>query len=677
MTLGQMVLGAFGEEFESRLPEKLAKSLKEADSDTGIVGLLHDLYCALPDGASFVFMLASQLIKGRGPAGLLFGEFLESIPTTSRDLRAAKGKTEESARADLIKFYENWKKEKKVSDPIKAVVEEKKVEEKKIVEEWETALARNFSDLIQRRTVRTIALICLEDSNPGNNYVFGTDAAARHCRTAWFEATRNIPEQVKEGLNSGKCGNSSLLDKITEVSGFDPKSAGFDQKLATARKALFQNNAEAINTALTNYAAKHGDTGAGAGARDAMQALSNLAGFLPGGHGESVKKIFGFGVTTFSLSIVTVGLVMAYVMALLWMASTDTVAHPTLEWFAYFSMFVLMGLPIVGMVFGSLLTIRSAIVGLSVQTASFLLGLLVSPILIGTAFTFDAILPVETRWDAMVLGPVWVIGWALISIGLLQKAVNEVGFFGTFIVSVFGKEFAEDLKTKLANGQWLAKVADTIAYAVLLIWVVAVPLAKLQMDYGLSQETRLFIIGMVGVFGLLSVFMARSIVHGLGPGMKDQTIAQREANQKRDFGLVSKLQRSWVPLGLVVMALFLVVPALNVVKGMNDPTGLNVSGRVTTITKHVSEKSLDWVEKTTGTPATSSTVQTSGGNTVSNASVTPVTGSISAPVKAKKSKHERMCDSLSVTMRTEFGKVMTPAQVCAEHGQDFGPCPCN
>lgn len=668
-TLGQMVLGAFGENLERKFPQHIAKRLKDVDDDNGIVGVLHDLYCAIPAEAGIAFDFAAQFVKHRGPVGLLLGEFLESIPAVSDDLRLMKNKTPEGARADLIKHYENWKKEHKMSNPIKAVfeekpddktvVEEKKAEKQEVAKarvDWAKAVTKNFKNETHRKVVIAIADLCYTDGLPGNDYVTELDGSAHYALKAWYDATINISEEVAKGFATDDV-NVKTLVRLATARALDLKNPANNQELMAVRQQLFHDNFDAIRLALLNHLSNHPENAVEAGIKDALDGMSKLAGFLPGGKGTAVKTLLNYGKNVASLAIATIGFVVLYVLLLFVAAWADTEQVQWLRLFSYGSVLVLLGLPVIGMLFGWMFPESSEdkefpAKGLAVQSFSLLFGGMVSPILIGAAFTVDAILPVVPRWDAMVFGPLAVVAWALISAGLLQKVVNEIVSLEALVASAFSQETAKQLREKLEKTYWFAKVADTIAYAVILVWVVAVPLAWLKV----SQETRLGVIGMVSLFGLLSVFLARMVFHT--HGAQNPTADLIKTNHIGDSKLVSTLQRRWVPLALIVLALFVVVPTLEFVKTNH------LSENMTAIGTHVTETGVNWAAEKTGTvlPA-----QTNGGNAASGATVTSGTGTATAPVtgKAHKSKHDKMCDA------------MGGAAMCAEHGQDFGPCPCN
>lgn len=676
-TLGQMVLGAFGENLERKFPQHIAKRLKDADDDNGIVGVLHDLYCAIPAEAGIVFDFAAQFVKHRGPVGLLFGEFLESIPAVSDDLRLMKNKTPEGARADLIKHYENWKKEHKMSNPIKAVFEEKtdgkkaeeKPDDKTVVEEkkaekqevakarvdWAKAVTKNFTNETHRKVVIAIADLCYTDGLPGNDYVAELDGSAHYALKAWYDATINIPDEVAEGFATDDV-NVKTLARLATARALDLKNPANNQELMAVRQQLFHDNFDAIRLALLNHLSNHPENAVEAGIKDALDGMSKLAGFLPGGKGTIVAQVKQFAIDIAGLSIWINGLVIVY-LALVLVA----IAFGWTQTVAWVSFAVLIVAPAVGMMVGHHVYGKTDVAKLMFRLFCTFMSQVPGPILTAVAFGADSLFAEEIHWSSIAMEPTLVVLWAIVSVGVPQKIINVLGSFETLVVSFVSKDAVASVKEQLEKMQFLSKVADTIMYANLLMWVVVVALSGLRvMDNSpITQNQELGILFGVALFALLGMSQARVLVHNL-LGKKDPTEKLRDTNALNDATVISRVQRYWIPLVLVAVGLFVLATSFGYVQDLQP-----WKARLSAVGSNQAEKGMTWVEEKTGTPHP--TAQTNGGNAASGATGTSGTGTATAPVtgKAHKSKHDKMCDA------------MGGAAMCAEHGQDFGPCPCN
>lgn len=103
------VLEAFIANAQDKLPVEFVSRIQGADNLPGLIGILFDLTAASPKHASFLFHLLGQLLEDKGGKYKLLGEFVHMIPATADTLRLVTGKTEESARSDLVAAWNTYK----------------------------------------------------------------------------------------------------------------------------------------------------------------------------------------------------------------------------------------------------------------------------------------------------------------------------------------------------------------------------------------------------------------------------------------------------------------------------------------------------------------------------------------------------------------------------------------
>lgn len=578
-TIALDALQAAGEYTEGLVPDVIATELRNSDTADGVLGVLFDAYTSIPELAGPLIYFIAQRLKGRGGLTAGFGEVLETVPATSRMLRAITGKTTASARADMIDLWRRFRNNPaigaRMTTPAPAAAPATAPPappptriEKIIVDAY---------DHDGSMVVTAIAEILRKEGKPGVDLVRELEGDSNLALIAWLECVYGSATELKRFLKSDADAMIAVHTMDREYRRGLAEHPDAEKAWAKAAADLVRINAMAIGLAYAGYNHRHPGNPLVAKVEDLADALNGISGGEPRGKFAAMQAAKNIAIGTVQVGMAIPMVAMAYCLILLGLS----VNYPdNLHVFSTWSFYGLMTISLLVILAGSF-SRKPWVV--AIQMTALFLAMEVWPILAGTGFVLATVLGSKVSWVDFAMGLVLVVGWHLVGIGLLQKGINALGSIEAGIARLFGAAFATKFSGLAKENQWLSRISTTIAYAVSLVWLFVYILNL----FGVVNPTRLYILG-----GVVVVVLAAAMVSSMINTYNMSSVAPhlrkaKEATDVTDYKAAKIAARYVVPIGVVLAVLLVAVFGITQLQswGAGAQAG----------TTRVADKALSWV----------------------------------------------------------------------------------
>lgn len=640
------------EELDQRFPEFVSRHLRGADNLDSLIGILFDLYASIPDLSSPVFIFLAERLQGRGGVLGLVGQFVNTIPSTSRMLRGVTGKTPEAARADVVAHWKKFKKNPRIgatmatpaatspATPTPAAVPAASLS--RVQQAVAKAAADGgFTDRERLMIVYMFRIMRIEGA-PGRDVVAELEGEARNGK-------RGLIDTVVENNADLKVMFAAVPEDMDRAWGFYEamREVERDNSVASTNKPEWRKAAAnfvrqlmpIIEFILLGHAERHAEPAAAAAMLDLIDRLNLFADLEPSSAFVRAQEIKNTVRNTSFGLLAAFALIILYFLAVVQEASTSP-EH--LGEFAWLSTWIILGGAALLTVFGA--AIRKTWVALTGAFTIFA----ISPVVLTVAWVVAAVFTPVPDWRAFWMALIVVLGLDFITFSLTQKMIQTVGGIPSFILSFFpNKEAAKEAAEKITKSSFLASISSTIASAIVLLWVPIVGTYVL----GTPVAIRIGTVAVIAVFACGHGYLKRGATMTDFTAYKSKKFAEEaEAQAVNNFKLAYgglKLV-TLGSLGLyVVVFIFGMTPLLTA-----KDTAAHGAARTIGIVSDGGSRVLDYAENAVGTPAAQ-----------------PVQQAQPAPVEAHKPKIDKRAADLEA-----LGGASYCAGLAAQGMGDIYPC---
>lgn len=453
------------------IPDAIADRLRGSDTAEGILGVLFDALTSVPEIAGPFILFAAQRLKGRTGVTRLFGQLLETLPTTSRALRMITGKTPEQARADLIKHWLDFRNNPSIGASMSSAVATAAapaatataplpaVTTSKIQE----ALATGGFTTDQVFVLLYLFRIFRIEGKPGSDIVAELEGDARVGGAGLVETLKYNAAHLKTLLSGDDFEDAVAAYREMRKLEIDGVPASADRspwRLAAAH--LVRCLIPVIEFVLIGYAERHPSSSTADAALDLLDRLHLFAGLEPSSAFQRARKIqrgVTLGARGFGFAF---GVMLLYFLKVVDLAVNNPAGLPDFAHQSTWWMVVLCG---AGMILG-------AFVSGVLQVVTAFVTLYLVPIALTVAWVVAGIFAPVVDWRSYWMGLVVVLILDFISFSLLQKGINFVGGIPSFLADLLrDKDQAKATAEKLAKFNFLSNISSTIAGAVVLLWI--------------------------------------------------------------------------------------------------------------------------------------------------------------------------------------------------------------
>lgn len=573
-------LQAAGEYTEGLVPDVIATELRLSDTADGVLGVLFDAYAAIPELAGPFIHFIAQRLKGRGGLTAGFGEVLETVPATSRMLRAITSKTTASARADMIDHWRRFRNNPaigaRMTTPAPAAAPATAPPAPPPTR-IETIIVDAY-DHDGSMVVTAIAEILRKEGKPGVDLVRELEGDSNLALIAWLECVHGSATELKRFLKSDADAMIAVHTMDREYRRGLAEHPDAEKAWAKAAADLVRINAMALALAFAGYNHRHPGNALAAKFEDAIDNLNRWTGTGPRGKFGTMQAAKNLAIGTVQVGMAIPMVAMAYCLILLGLS----VNYPdNLHVFSTWSFYGLMTTSLLIILAGNFSRKPMAV---AIQMTALFLAMEVWPILAGTGFVLATVLGSKVSWVDYAMGLILVVVWHLVGIGLLQKGINAIGSIEAGIARLFGADFATKFSGIAKENQWLSRISTTIAYAVSLVWLFVYILNLFEV----VNPTRLYILGGVVVVVLAAAMVSSMINTYNMSGVAAHLRKAKEATDVTDYKAAKIATRYVVPIGVVLAVLLVAVFGITQLQNWGE--GVQAG------TKRVSDKALNWAE---------------------------------------------------------------------------------
>lgn len=534
------VLDALGEYTEGALPVWFANKLRGSDTAEGIIGIVFDLYSAVPNMAGPVITFLGQRLKNKGGASAVLGEFLETIPTTSRALRAISGKTEQSARADLVAHWQKFKINPKIGAPIMSTTSSAPSSPPAPPPQDILTILNDLPEN-KRRVATRLYQICIQEARM--DLIPEAEGEASKLIAAIFEGARRAFGAFQNVLND----SDEVMIFINRMSAAERrglKDSANEKEWNDAAKGLFRHNLEAANFLLLGFEERHPDSPLVAKVKDLLDRLNLFAGGKPTERFEAAKRAKNLATFLGKASLGLIGFCVLYLTGFVICCLT----YPEhLGCFSWGSFFIMFGGSAITMIAGAFAE-KAALV----QVVNLFLVTLVWPALLTIVFTGAMIFGLLNGgvWSVTLMAPILPICWDLIGLSIVQKIMNTVGAIPVAVAALSGgvtEAESEVIGKQLRENGFLVKISATVAGVAAVTWLLAINIMMFVQPV---------------FFPVAIVIDVAAVMLGVGYGRR-QIAMRKETDYHKDYWPTIKAQDILV-LGRLFKAMW-VAPVIGII----------------------------------------------------------------------------------------------------------------
>lgn len=590
------VVDALLEDAEQRLPDKIVDRISNADNIGGIIGILFDLYSGFPNLSSPFFLLVAERLKGRGGLLALFGEFVETIPATSRLLRRVTGKTEESARADLVQHWHNFSNNPSIGALMATTTAPAGTTAAPAAPPVTPAASpppRRIEDVVsdafnadEQQIIICIAEILRKEGKPGVDIVREVEGDSSLALIAWLDCVHQSPSALREQLTTSNEAMAASDEMDLQFRRGIAESPAVEAAWARAAAMVVRTNRTAIEFAFMGYNHRHPQNGLAAKVEDILDGLNLLAGVgVPRGKFAAMQSAVHGAITGAQIGI---GVVAFTLLCCLVLALVATYSPESLHGLTTLGFYGLEGIALIVITIGFFRRTGRALVA---QATALVAAMGVFPIIAGVGFLLATMLTKDPQsWVDFTMTWVLVNAWNLVSVGLAQKGVSLFAHIQSTVERIFGKSASEQFGKLAKENLWLTRIGTTIAFAVSLVWVFVFPLNV----YGVGNPDRMLIIGVLVLVALpvalTSTLQNSTDINGYAAHVRED----KKATDRGDYKAGKIAMRYVLPITLVVMT---AVTIGGIAKSSTNPGRI---GRVAEQTSAATDKAFDLVDKKLG-----------------------------------------------------------------------------
>lgn len=573
-SLAKDLTDVFNEEGDQRFPEWFVNSFKGADNVEGVIGVIFDAYTRVPDLASPLILLLAQRLEGRGGALGILGQFINTIPPTSRALRAVTGKTTASAHADLVGHWNRFRNNPSIGalmahaptataapgTPTPAPVPA--VALSRVQQSVTKALADGGFTEMEVRLVLALFRIFRVEGGMNSDAVAEVEGEANSGKLGLLDTLKENSRDLKTMFSVLEAadleGARSCYETMRAVERSNGVTSTNRPEWRAAAAGIVRHLIPMIEFVLMGHMDRYPGSATAAAALDlwdkmnAFGLLSPSSAFL---RAQSIKNTVRY--TSLGL-LATFGIIALYFLAVVQAASSDP---DNLGWYAWLSTWVILG-------GAAAVTIIGAIIGAIWQktwvalTGAFTI-FAISPVVLTVAWAVAVVFSPVPDWRAWWMGLIVVVGLDFITFGLTQKVVQTVGGIPSFILGLFpNKEAATAAADKITKSNFLVSISSTIASAIVLLWLPIVFMYVL----GTPVSIRIGTLAVIAAFACAHGYLKRSATMTDFTAYKSEEFAkeakaQAVKNFKIAYGGLKSVTFGSLALYLVVF-LFGVTPLL-------------------------------------------------------------------------------------------------------------------
>lgn len=471
----QSLIRALTEDGEQRLPDEIVARIRGSDNLEGFVGVIFDLYASIPNIASPAILFIAQRLQNRGGVLSLLGEFVETIPPTSRMLRGVTGKTTEEARADVVAHWRNFSRNPRIgalmatpataspaTTPTPAAVPVASYSRVQRALSGATAGA-GYSDTQQLVLLYMFRLMRIE-ATPGTDIVAELEGEAAVAGVGFLNTLRDNADDIKNWLSGPDF--DAAVEFVGEIRDFENHGCQSGPNLEGWRRSaenFVRRMIPAFEFLLVGQADRNQGTNAVASGMDMLDRLHLFAGLQPSSAFVKAQAAIRTAANVSKGSVAVVGALIIYGIITLWIGNWH---QDWLPGFAWGSTVTILGVSALMMAFGW-------IVSGAVQVVGVLLGFYAAPMALTLVWVITAIFTPTVDWFAYWVSLLVIVTFDFVSINLLQKGGQTVGAIPAFIKSIIRmeKEHVDALSKELAKTNFLVNISATVASAIVLAWI--------------------------------------------------------------------------------------------------------------------------------------------------------------------------------------------------------------
>ncbi len=593
------ILDACIEDGEQRLPDILANRLRGADNVNGVIGILFDLYASIPNIASPAFLFIAQRLHSRGGMLRLLGEFIETIPATSRMLRGITGKTTASARADVVAHWHNFSRNPSIgatmaapatastaTTPSPAAVAPPSYSKVQRALSGATE-GGGYSDNQQLVLLYMFRLMRIE-ATPGTDIVAELEGEAAVAKHGFLNTLKDNANDIKHWL-SGPDFDAAVgfCKKMRDYENRGCQSGTNLEKWRRSAENFVRRLIPAFEFLLIGQADRNQGAEIIASGMDMLDKLHLFAGLQPSSAFVKAQTFLRNLALASKGSMAIVGALILYGLLALWIAKEHQDWLPN---FAWGSTLGILGTSALMMAFGWMVS------GI-VQVVGILLGFYAAPAALTLVWVITAIFAPTVDWFAYWVSLLVVVAFDFVSINLLQKGVQTVGAIPAFIKGIIRmeKDHVDALSKELAKTSSLVNISATISSAVVLAWI------PLTLAFALStpQAWRIGGITFIAILAIAYGYLKRGAGLKVYSSYMGKLAAEIEAHDVLNLRYAYNALRG---VTLAVLGAFLVVRLVGVQWISQTETSMSHGAtRTAGIVSDAGSKVLDAAEKGLGT----------------------------------------------------------------------------
>lgn len=595
------VIDTIKEELDQRFPEFASRHLRGADNLDGLIGILFDLYASIPDLSSPVFIFLAERLQGRGGVLGLVGQFINTIPATSRMLRGVTGKTPEVARADVVAHWRRFRNNPSIgatmATPAAPATPTPPTVPTVSLSRVQQAITKatadgGFTDHERLVIVQMFRIFRIEGA-PGRDVVAELEGDARSGKRGILDTVKENSAELKVmfttiGDDFNRAWNYYEAMRDVERDGGTTSTTRPEWREAAAH--FVRQLMPVIEFILMGHAERHPEPAVAAAMLDLVDRLNVFAGLEPSStflRAQSIRETVrntGFGL---------LGVFAVIVLYFLMVVQKAHDSPDNLVEFAWQSTWIILGGAALLTIFGAI--IRKTWLALTGAFTIFA----VSPVVLTVAWVVAAVFTPAPDWRAFWMALIVVLGLDFITFSLTQKMIQTVGGIPTFIFSLLpSKDEAKAAAEKIVKSSFLASISSTIASAIVLLWVPIVGTYVLSTPVSIRIGT----VAVIAVFACGHGYLKRGATMTDFTAYKSKKFAdEAEAQALNNFKLAYTGLKS-VTIGslalYVVVSLFGVTPLLEA-----KDTVTHGTVRAVGVVSNGGSKVLDYAENAVSTSA--------------------------------------------------------------------------